>query len=661
MTQRTLQLFNALAAVVLLVACTGATGDGSASARVTSSPATTVSQPFPSNTTPPESALGSIADKGDPATAGKPDYPGIWGIWGTGVAKAGRPWYKGQVITFGWSDIEPSDNTFDWTQLDRAIMEVSSDDLYVMVLIYTGRRNPEWLYSAGVPRVRTDYKGGSSYPYYLNDNNGDGDGDDIGEFRYYFKRMIAQVAQHLHQLNTDTARPSYRRIIAIQGPIGASGDPQPYEVETRSVTVSNGWFGEGTRYLITPDEWQAYQREMFQYYYDQYAETNPRIHVLLNIGDNQQIYRWGLDHLPGVWVKYGRVGDRYQNNREYNDPTASSGSWIWEPVREFRNGVANRSRSEMDQTDKGWFTEAPVWNMYWTNLWDLHTGMDMHNIVKSDLQNPDFYESFAFFSKYAGYKDPRDSVGAWVALRDGLDMSDTERFPEDLYGSRDSGKNKRRYLAIAEQFAPYGARQNDPDALNKTSFDALNDVGWRIYPGNYQMWLYQKDPNETSQGLWRVGSMSQPYGRFARRFDEATGKNQMYFDVDDRFFSDQPLNGAYAVTVRIVYLDEGTGQWALMYDAVGDPQKTAYTVTKTGSGLWKEQIVTIEDGYFGNRAPNSSDLVLNSLDGEDDTFHMIEFTRETGYRTGYFGDIDAVSLTTSSRCASGRETRHIDG
>jgi hypothetical protein len=583
----------------------------------------------------------------DQLISGKPDYPGIWGIWGKGVSAEGKPWLKGHVVTTGWEDIELSDNQFDWTKLDTKINKIAGQGLYVMVLVYTGSKNPEWIYSTGVPRVQSDNKGGSSFAYYLNDANGDGDGDDVGEFRYYFKRMIAEVAQHLNQLNSDSSLPTYQKIIAIQGPIGASGDPQPYERQTNDKATSNGWFGEGTPYAISKDEWDAYQKEMFLYYYDQYKTTNPPIHTLLNIGDDKAMYEWGLATLPGVWVKYGNIGDRYQHNREYDDPAASSGSWMWQPVREFLNGAAHRSRSEMDLNQLGWFVENPVWNMYWTNLWDLHTGMDMHNIMDEDLENNTYVEAFVFFGKYAGYKDPRDSAGVWIALRDGLDASDAERFPEQVYGSMSAGKNKQRYLGIAEAFAAYGARQDDADAMNKTSFEALNDVGWRIYPGNYQMWMYQLDPNATSQGLWRVGPQDQPYGRFARRFDAASDKNTMYFDIDDRFFFERPLDGGYPVTIRVVYLDQGTGQWALKYDAQGDSQKTALAVTKTDSGRWKEQTVTVNDAYFGNRGPSKADLMLVNLDGEDDTFHMIEVVRATGFRTGYFGDGAGVAANAT--------------
>jgi hypothetical protein len=116
----------------------------------------------------------------------------------------------------------------------------------------------------------------------------------------------------------------------------------------------------------------------------------------------------------------------------------------------------------------------------------------------------------------------------------------------------------------------------------------------------------------------------------------------MYFDIDDRFFFDNALGGSYLVTLRVVYLDQGTGTWSLLYDAVDSPNRTAIAVTNTDSGRWKEQIVTLNDGYFGNRADNASDLVLAHVAGDDTTFHMIELTRATGYRTGSIQGGDAL-------------------
>jgi hypothetical protein len=138
-------------------------------------------------------------------------------------------------------------------------------------------------------------------------------------------------------------------------------------------------------------------------------------------------------------------------------------------------------------------------------------------------------------------------------------------------------------------------------------------------------------------GYWRVGSISEPYGRFARGFENATGKNAMYFNIDDAFFTNKALNGQYSVKVKVVYFDQGTGSWELKYDAQSSAQKSALKITKTNTGTWKTATVNLTDAYFGNRCPNSTDLMLVNSDAEDDIFHIVELTRTTGDRKGYWG------------------------
>jgi hypothetical protein len=582
--------------------------------------------------------VGDACDTTQPPPSGgknRPDYVGTWGYRAPTINTTGKPWYKGNWEVINWSDLEPSNNTFNWTEFDAAVNSAYTRGIYFMPMIAGGHQAPSWLYTNGVPRYHTQFNGGSDFPYYLDP-----------EYQTYFRRMLRNVRDHILSYPADKRN----KIIGIQIAVGASGDPRPYKTsQTGGGSGDGGDFGdspEGTCHgatscFISESEWDAYQRYMFQYSYDLYKTTSPPIHPLFN-SEWESLRQWVADTMPGAWMKSGRIGDRYQVNGEIN---LSEVNLLPSLIREFYNGHAIRARSEMDLTDKGWFTEAPLWNMYWTNLWGLHNGQDIHNNAQRDLTNAALYPAFEFYSKYAGFKDPQDSPGVWVALHDGLDASDTARFPEAQFGTA-SETNGTRFTKIANAMASYGALQNDPQAAGATSYNALNDVGWQIYTDNFQMWLTQIDPNGTSQGLWRQGPKTQMYGRFARRFDHASGKDAMYFDIDNRFFGGQALNAGYPVTLRVVYLDQGTGSFALKYDAVNDPEKTAFTVTKTNSGQWKEKIVTVSGGYFGNRisVPSSvatgttADLMLVNADAENDTFHMIEVTRDIGFRTGFSGD-----------------------
>ncbi len=555
------------------------------------------------------------------ALADKPPYPGIWGIWGSPPSTEGRPWYKGHVVTVQWREIEPADNQFDWTPLDEPLKDAASKGLYVMAMVYTGDRTPMWMYEKGVPMYKTTFRGGTQYPFYLDEG-----------FQKYFRRMIERTAAHLDK---DLPPDVRAKVIAVQCPVGASGDPHPYKsADPEGQLGHEGGFGSG-RFHISREAWMDYQKKMFRFYYDTYKRTSPRIHTLFNTIYDKELHDWAMANLDGLWIKTNRIGDRYQYNGESRENSYLT--WLPPQIRTFQRGKAVRARSEMDLNNQGWFKEAPLWNMYWTQLWGLHCGQDMHNQVESDLLKKEYYPAFQFYSDYAGYKDPRDSHGAWCALRDSLDYADAKRFPEDKYGP--AGKAGRaRYEAILKAYAQYGAKQSATGFGSATNWRGMDDVGYNIHRGNFEMYLSQYDPDGTSQGLWRVGPLDQQYGRFARRFDHASGKDAMFFNIDDGFFFGKPLKGAYEVKVRVVYFDGGTGRWALKYDAVKDPNKIALSIKKTNSGRWKEATVTLHDANFGNRCPHGTDLVLVNEDAEDDTFHMIEITRSTGDRKKFWGD-----------------------
>ncbi len=68
------------------------------------------------------------------------------------------------------------------------------------------------------------------------------------------------------------------------------------------------------------------------------------------------------------------------------------------------------------------------------------------------------------------------------------------------------------------------------------------------------------------------------YGRYARGFDMANKKNALYFDVDDNFLRNAPLNGSYPVSIEITYFDSGYGSWRLFYDAVKGNNKASVKV-----------------------------------------------------------------------------------
>jgi len=292
--------------------------------------------------------------------------------------------------------------------------------------------------------------------------------------------------------------------------------------------------------------------------------------------------------------------------------------------------------------DEGWkkgiFPINTKQAFYWTMLSALHSGLTMWNLeVKAVDWHRDekYWEDLLFFQKYAGQTQGALATGAFCVPREGLDPSDTVKFPVETFGGEDKFDERAKKICASRDSR--GAKIDDIDGISQGMMvqrkeqTGLNDVGNQVFRGNYERFLTQIDPDNTSVGLWRVGGKvtktSSVYGRFARGFEHASGKNTMGFRLTDSFFGGGRLAGAYSVTVRVMYFDDGRGKWALNYDAVGDSNKTAYIVSNTDTDEWKEKLVTLTDANFGKSGWMGSDLSLVNLDAEDEIFHMVEITR----------------------------------
>ena len=233
-----------------------------------------------------------------------------------------------------------------------------------------------------------------------------------------------------------------------------------------------------------------------------------------------------------------------------------------------------------------------------------------------------FNEAYAFSSRYSYCKTPQDSSVAFVALRDVLDYSDKDRFPEAAYGPAQRS-NKARIDAILADYAPYGARNEDSEAVASMSGSryllnsrGLNDVVWNVIARNYRRHMVQIDANETSVGRWRVGSIAQPYGRFARTFENESGKNRMYFDLNDEFSTESNY------TIKVIYFDETEGStWELRYGSNQGGMRTALEVIGVGDEMWKTVTATVTDAAFANQSERGADLILVNTDEQDDVFH----------------------------------------
>ena len=534
------------------------------------------------------------------------------GVWSYQSAM-GDTAVKGNLIKIKWRDTQPkSPEEYSWGSLDAQLAEKAKEGLLIGLVAYSGSSAPDWLYSHGVPKVMVKRGAGNptAWPYYFDAN-----------YKKFHKNWIHAVRLHLESLPKGI-RDS---VTFIQAGMGTTGDPGPWHGD-----LVAGF--EKYSIVAQSPEWDAFFKDMSLYYYDEYKNTKPSIYVLYNpikaLGDSNFL----LEKCPLSWRKEGLVSHMYHNTGEY-DTYGEDYAYLNSETKGF--WIRARGESDSRSTAKGWWVEAPYWNKFTLACWGLHMGLDIWNMEGNDASRAANKVVSEFYNLYGGRKEPSKSPGAFCMLVDGLDAADTNRFPESLYGQADQ-TNLTRYAKIAGFYSGFGAKQEDPQAatqrpLMKRNAEALDDVGWKIYRGNFQRFISQYDADGTSQGYWRVGNpKKEMFGRFARGFDYEHGKNDMYFDIDDKLFNEDgtPLNGKQSVMIRVVYFDKGRGSWELRYDSVKDgADKIAATVKKTDSGLWKEIMINVNDACFGNHCPHGTDFYLHHSDQENDLFSFVEVSK----------------------------------
>jgi len=565
--------------------------------------------------------------------------PGIWQAFSNALSSTQYPEIRGRLCNFYWRDIQTNANSWDWTSFDNDLVSRTKDGLPVIFMVYvqgTKGDAPDWLYSHGVPKVIIKNNGGAvigSSPYYAD-----------ATYKSYFKQMITTVHRHVETLPASVRS----KIIGVQGCFGSTGD-----------YISYGGGKVSPQYELSQKDFSNLYREFTQYYYDEYKKTNPRIALLSNPKNKgKDDGLWTIQNCPGGWLKNSTLGKAFQLNDELD-----KADWLYNIVNKPQAGSYVRMRCEISggSTDAGWWKKFPYKNMFAVMCYDISWGLDWPNQENNGIMDPLFDSSFKFFNKYAGQKNPGKSTNAVCALKDALDASDGARFPEATYGAV-TRTNQQRYKNILKDYAAFGALLEDPVTATLEEMDELgargtNDVGWRIFPANYERYLHQLTPNQTSVGYWNVKSAdaNSMYGRFARGFDVARNKEAFYFDVDDAFLNNAPLNGRYPVTIAITYLDNGGGRWRLYYDAKNGTDKSSIEVSCGSTNKWKKATIALPDAYFGNRGQSRSDFSIRSTNNKNVIFSVVELSRSARFANA----ISSFTVTNSSNAETTTKDRSV--
>jgi len=563
--------------------------------------------------------LALFLSRGSVQSIERPDWAGFYTNARNNVIDTKRfPYIKGEADRIKWSDVEPKDGTFDWTRMDAHIRNAVKGKYYYYFVLWTGPDSPEWIYEKGVPKVVTT--GGSKrdfYPFYLDTN-----------YVSYFHRFIGKLADHIVSLTKEE-----RNVFAfIQPAFGSTGDRQLYKGTPQD-----------PNYKISAQQYLEFCSGATKRFYEAFNKPELKhIKFLFNVADESEPGKLKAngskagEQLYANWLRKNykielrkqqfTVAIGYQANGEIIQDKELRPSFFGLNGKE-----PDLVRGEFSKFAQGGiFKENPVWNYYWTAISTVDRGLDLWEVDYETVKTGNYDEAFSFANRYSYYKLPQTSPYAFIALRDVLDAADTIRFSEEKFGKAVQ-TNADRMLKIEAEYKVRGAKIGDIDAattLKSSDYlfqaKAMNDVGFDLIARNYSRFITQIDANKTSIGLWRVGPADQPYGRYARSFENVSGRNRMYFNLDDKF---TPSEGKHPITVKIIYLDKGIGKFSFRYDAATNPDKTAIVVTKTNSGRWVSKTFSITDGEFANKGPLNSDFSLVNEDQEDDVFHLIEITK----------------------------------
>ena len=547
-----------------------------------------------------------------------------YGVWdrGGGVDDYSDPkadFVLGIEVSATWAEVQPNGpGKFDFSQFQKVLDEAAKYHKIVKVSVNVGPNSPLWLYDNGVPLVKVISDKPekhaikfANYPYYLNETHK----------KYYFE-LIKQFSLFLR----NQPKNKFDCIAFVQVKTGATGDEAPYKGEP-----------EDEKFAIDrKKEWEKYRLEAFEQFKKYFNDVSDRQIVLTfnNVDPVKQpiAFNWVMNTIDPK-IGFGIKGGAY--NRGHHLTGEQSFKEQWNPYLINPKGMKLFSASEMDES---W--RKPIFNIntelgfYWSALSGINTGLSSYNCSKKAIQyaleHQEIRDIFKMYNKYAQQVYPASATTAFSVFHEGLNVADTIKFPEKTFGKAKE-KNLERFTNICNAYASRGAKMDDLESATigqvnqRERQKGYNDVGWDIAEGNYERFLSQINADKTSIGLFRVrgkiDKKSSKYDRFARAFENATGKNTLYFKFDEEMFAaSKPKSLKFTIT----WLDKNPGStWALKYNK-GKEMKTALEVKGKGDNQWKSVTVDVSDMQLDHSGEFGSDFVLVNTDSIDDIFNGIE-------------------------------------
>jgi hypothetical protein len=545
-----------------------------------------------------------------------------YGVWdrGEGIDDYSDPkadFVLGIEVSARWSEVQANGpNKFDFSMFQNTLDKAAKYHKIVKVSINVGPDSPDWLYENGVPLVKVTSdkpekhdKKFINYPFYINE----------AHKRYYFE-LIKQFSLFLR----NQPKNKFDCIAFVQVKTGATGDESPYKGVPNVVT-----------YEISKKQWEDFRLESFTQFKKYFNDVNDNQIVLIFNGVDEEkqpeAHNWVMNTIDPK-IGFGIKGGAYNRGHHLSDEQSFAKKWV--PYLVNPKGMKLFSASEMDASwNKPIFEINKEIGFYWAALSGMNTGVSSTNMQKGAIEygynHKEIADIFRMTNKYYQQVYPADATTAVSIFHEGLNAADVVKFPESEFGVAKQS-NLDRYVKICKAYEARGAKMDDVKSANLNQVNqrerqtGYNDAGWDIEDGNYERFLTQIYPSETSIGLFRVrgtiDEKSSKYDRFARSFENATGKNAMYFKFDeDMFVNSKPKSLKFTIT----WLDKNAGStWALKYNN-GKHTKSAIEVKGIGDNNWKTVTVDITDMALNNSGMFKSDFVLMNTDKIDDIFNGI--------------------------------------
>jgi hypothetical protein len=182
------------------------------------------------------------------------------------------------------------------------------------------------------------------------------------------------------------------------------------------------------------------------------------------------------------------------------------------------------------------------------------------------------------------------------------------------------------------EYARYSFGKNinsTPDAWAYLAEGVLSDDGVKN-ARNFERWLIQRDvpggmtqpANRVDREYWPGGSREHMYDYAARSTNIAGGSPHIYFDLDDRFETQGPID------LKVEVLDNSNCRWRIEYNgSAGAATPTPWVQNQNDSNV-RTATFRIEDAQFANALEHNMDFRIVCDGPEDVAVQWVRVVRD---------------------------------